>query len=321
MYKPADMSLWQGRIDLEDGADALRWHQKIQPYRQKAAPGKVLLGICTDAGVRRNQGRPGAADAPDRIRSILAGQAWHLQGPLYDAGNLILTDDNLEQLQQTQTDLVAALLNAGHFPLLLGGGHEIAYGSGAGLRHHLQGTQGPDRIGIINCDAHFDLRGDKRPSSGTPFAQLAAEAALRNSPFQYLCLGISRPANSAALFRRAAELGTIVIEDRDLTSWNLTKAESQLKGFIGGIDALYLSIDLDLLPAATAPGVSAPAPRGVALDILEHLLGIILVHAGAKLRLADIAEYNPTYDIDNRTARVAARLCQLLLSRQEPIDE
>ncbi|ORJ62400.1 formimidoylglutamase [Geothermobacter hydrogeniphilus] len=318
MRRSAEMSLWQGRLDSADGPDALRWHQRTHPYRPDTPPGTVLLGVCSDEGVRRNQGRPGAAAGPDAIRRALAGQAWHLDGPLYDAGNLMIDGDNLEALQEEQAGMVATLLDAGHFPLLLGGGHEIACGSGCGLLRHLQRKKQTGRIGVINCDAHFDLRNDPRASSGTPFAQLSAATQEAGFSFHYLCLGISRPANSAALFRRAAELRTVIIEDRELVPWNLAPVENRLHNFIADCDALYLSIDLDLLPAAVAPGVSAPATRGLPLEILEHLLERIRRQAGKKLRLADIAEYNPTYDIDGRTAKVAARLCHLLLNNSPP---
>ena len=63
---------------------------------------------------------------------------------------------------------------------------------------------------------------------------------------------------------------------------------------------------LDVLPAAVAPGVSAPAPRGVDLDVIESVIDAVA--SCGKLRLADIAELNPAFDIDQRTARVAARL-------------
>ncbi|PNU20566.1 formimidoylglutamase [Geothermobacter hydrogeniphilus] len=317
MKRPVDMSLWSGRIDSADGPEALRWHQRVKPLPRDAEPGRVILGVCSDAGVSRNQGRSGAAAGPDAIRRALAGQAWHLDGPLYDAGNLIINGDNLEALQEEQAGMVAALLDAGHFPLLLGGGHEIACGSGCGMLRHLQRDKQTGRLGVINCDAHFDLRNAPRANSGTPFAQIADMAREAARPFSYLCLGISRPANSAALFRRAAELGTVIIEDRGLVPWNLAPVKSRLHDFIAGCDALYLSIDLDVLPAAVAPGVSAPAARGLPLEILEHLLERIRRQAGKKLRLADIAEYNPEYDIDGRTAKVAARLCHLLLSSLE----
>ena len=65
-----------------------------------------------------------------------------------------------------------------------------------------------------------------------------------------------------------------------------------------------------MLPACEAPGVSAPAARGVRLELLEPLLERL--KASGKLRLADLAEINPEYDIDNRTAKVAARLIHLL---------
>jgi len=79
-----------------------------------------------------------------------------------------------------------------------------------------------------------------------------------------------------------------------------------LQAFMAACDHLYLTIDLDVLPAFEAPGVSAPAARGVPLGLIEPL--IETVRDSGKLRLADIAELNPDYDIDHRTARAAARL-------------
>ncbi len=75
-------------------------------------------------------------------------------------------------------------------------------------------------------------------------------------------------------------------------------------------DKVYLSIDLDVLPGAVAPGVSAPASRGVALEIVEDLVDEVL--ASGKLMLADIAELNPALDRDDQTARIAARLAYRL---------
>ena len=79
-----------------------------------------------------------------------------------------------------------------------------------------------------------------------------------------------------------------------------------LQNFLAGVDCAYLSICLDVLPASVAPGVSAPAACGVALDVIETL--IREVKQSGKLAVADVAELNPDFDQDNRTARVAARL-------------
>ncbi len=312
MHHQADMILWQGRTDTETGR-ALRWHQAVTPWPQGGGtPGTVLLGVCSDEGVKRNQGRPGARHGPDAIRQVLSNQAWHLHRPLYDAGNLIPEDGNLEALQQEQAGLVEELLAQGHFPLLLGGGHEIALGSYLGLIRYL-GEDPAAPVGIINFDAHFDLRSDPVSSSGTPFRQMAAECQANGSDFAYFCLGVSETANTVALFDRAAALDVAYLKDEELTSRKLPVAEKRLQKFISRCGSLYLSIDLDVLPAAVAPGVSAPAPRGLPLELFEQLLGFIRNQAGAKLKLADIAEYNPEFDIDARTARVAARLCHLLV--------
>lgn len=314
MAETIDMSGWQGRVDPE--ADGLRWHQCVAPLRGDSAAGIALLGFASDAGVVRNKGRPGARGGPAAIRAALANLAWHEQGEqhIHDAGDVVCGDDAAGQAMETaQSELAAraaGLMNAGHRPILLGGGHEIAYASWQGVAAHLAKAQAKPRIGIVNLDAHFDLRDPNDvPSSGTSFLQIANDCASRGWPFRYACLGVARASNTAALYRRAYELGVLMHEDRDLARAPDAVADD-LCAFIADCDHLYLTLDLDGLPAAEAPGVSAPAARGVSLAQLEPLID--LVRDSGKLRAADIAELNPDYDIDNRTARVAARLVHQL---------
>ena len=135
---------WTGRID-GDGPEHARWHSTIQPLQLDGAgqdavaadatePGTVLLGFASDEGVRRNQGRVGAAEGPQKLREMLASMAIHSttgkpNHPRYDAGDINVTDGDLEGGQAAFGQHVAALLNAGHFTVGLGGGHEIAYAS------------------------------------------------------------------------------------------------------------------------------------------------------------------------------------------------
>ena len=208
------------------------------------------------------------------------------------------------------------LLAAGHRPFVLGGGHELAYGSWLGLVAHLQHSQPPHsrrlpQLGIVNFDAHFDLRDPAGgATSGTPFAQIAAQCAARGWPFRYACLGVSRASNTRALFRRADELGVLVREDREIREGSLGAIGAELDAFVAGCDAIQLSIDLDGLPACEVPGVSAPAARGVPLALLEPLLERL--RDSGRLLLVELAELNPEHDIDQRSARVAARLIHLL---------
>ncbi len=313
MYKSADMDVWTGRIDSDGEKKSRRWHQSINPLAEGAEkPGIALLGICCDEGVRRNQGRPGAAEGPDIIRRSLANLACHLDRSLYDAGNLWCEQEQLEQLQHEQAVRVRDLLNRGHFPLLLGGGHEIAFGSYVGLDLHHSGSNGREEIGIINFDSHFDLRKADKPNSGTPFLQIADYCRETKTPFHYFCLGLNEASNTRSLFERADELGVEYLRDEEIPSWKLADTEKKLASFIQRNGTIYLSLDLDILPASTAPGVSAPASRGICLEVVEHLLNFIKSEAGDRFKIADITEYNPLFDIDGRTARVAARLCHLL---------
>lgn len=304
-----DMTPWTGRTDPEP--DTLRWHQAIRPLGATDAPGVAVVGFACDEGVRRNHGRPGAAAAPAAIRKALANLAWHRQGPAYDAGDLACEDGDLDAAQARLAENVAALIAAGHLPVVLGGGHEVAWGSWQGLAHHLAAQENTPRVGIVNFDAHFDLRDPAHVhSSGTPFAQIAEACATRGWPFRYACLGVSRASNTHALFARAAELDVLVREDREITPLSLDRVGRELDAFMGDCDHVYLTIDLDVLPACEAPGVSAPAARGVPLALLEPL--VERVRDSGKLRLADLAELNPDKDIDQHTARIAARLIHTL---------
>ncbi|WP_210397826.1 formimidoylglutamase [Motiliproteus sediminis] len=312
MFEPMKTGLWQGRVDSCEPGDSRRWHDLVQPLDPESAPGIALLGLCCDEGVRRNQGRVGARNGPNAIRQALANQAWHLNQPLYDAGNLHPDGDDLEAFSRAQAEQVEQLLAAGHFPLLLGGGHEIAYGSFLGLANFARTRlEGP--IGVLNFDAHFDLRQDHQPSSGTPFLQIAEWCEAHGQSFNYACLGVSETANTRALFERADRLGVHYLRDEQISEWHLEPALAMIERFITPLAALYLTIDLDVLPAGTMPGVSAPAGHGVALPALNALIAHVQKCAGSRLRLADLAELNPVKDIDNRSARVAARLCHQIL--------
>lgn len=309
MWQAADLTLWSGRSGTDDVAEALRWHQCVtRPDAQ--APGVCLLGFACDVGVRRNHGRVGASQGPVELRRAMGNLAMHGSTPLYDAGDVV-ADTDLEAAQLAYAQQVSACLRDGHRVIGLGGGHEIAWGAWLGLNEWLtSASEAPaPRVGIINFDAHFDLRPTgSGGSSGTPFRQIAEWCAARARRFDYLCLGISEAANTRALFDTARQLGVEYLLDVDCQT---EAAGVMLERFIAGLDQLYVTVCLDALPAAVAPGVSAPAALGIPPDFvigcLRRIHAIARPH-GCQWRLADIAELNPRHDIDGRTARTAARL-------------
>lgn len=301
------MDKWQGRIDAMEGAAGRRWHQVIAPLAPDTAAGTVvLIGFACDAGVIRNEGRPGAVEGPQALRRTLRNMPVQECEALADAGDIACAGDELEAAQTRFATCITAALGGGCFPIGMGGGHEIAWGSFLGLARHLESSARPLRIGIVNFDAHFDLRLAQQANSGTPFRQIAEECAGRGWPFHYCCLGVSRFSNTRALFDRARQLKVTWRLDEEMGAEYLPAARQTLARFMAEVDHLYLTLCLDALPAAVAPGVSAPAARGIGLDVIEPLMDAVI--ASGKLNLADIAEFNPRHDIDGRTAAVAARL-------------
>ena len=296
-------SLWTGRTD-GSGAEHARWHQEIIEAHPDAPPGIALVGYASDEGVRRNKGRAGAADGPAAIRRALAPLARHTDIPLYDAGDIEVFDQDLESAQDALAQRVGSLLDQHRLVVALGGGHDIAWSTYQGGQ--LSGRLSGKRLAIINLDAHFDLRAAEQPTSGTPFRQIAAAESAAGRNIDYTVYGIARSANTRALCAEAESLGVSFIEDVECTPRHLPAVLDSVAKVIARADVIHLSIDLDVLPAATAPGVSAPAAYGVPLETIAAICEFLA--ASQKLTVVDIAELNPAHDIDSRTARVAARL-------------
>lgn len=310
-WRPADAALWQGRVDTAEGDQARRWHQQVRGLREpQASPtsgvGAALLGFASDTGVRRNGGRPGAAEGPTELRRMLANLAWH-QRELADGGDVCVEADDLEAAQTEFGEHLARWLDRGWLPVGLGGGHEIAYASWQGLARHLAGRGTPSpRVGILNLDAHLDLRRASVPHSGTPFRDIARDCEARGWDFRYACFGVAASSNTAALYAEAERRSVWIEHDVDLGPERLPALCARLDAWLEPLEAVYLTICLDAFPAAVAPGVSAPSALGIDPRIAVGLIGHL--KASGRLRLADVAELCPALDPDRRTARLAARL-------------
>jgi len=303
---------WTGRDD-GPGPENARWHNTITPWKAGDEPGTTLVGFASDEGVRRNQGRIGASSGPAALRAALASLALQQPAPLLDAGDVVVDDQELEAAQDEFAALLCDLLTGGHFTVGLGGGHEITYASYSGVARSL-GTDGQWTLGILNLDAHFDLRDEPMATSGTGFAQIADAESAAGRDFRYAAVGISESSNTKILFDRAQTLGVEVLLDAECHLGNIDRVRRFVADFAASVDHLYLTIDLDVLPASVAPGVSAPAGYGVGLETVRDIM--LTAARSGKLIHADIAELNPTFDIDQCTARTAARLVSdLILNR------
>ncbi|MHA1930083.1 MAG: arginase family protein, partial [Candidatus Thorarchaeota archaeon] len=190
-YRPLKTNSWIGRVDHPDDYDSFRWHQIIESIDlsqdeieelPEEVKGYCFLGFCCDTGVERNQGRIGASKGPSSIRKEMANLScsFSKNTRLFDAGDIYCTDKDLSRAQADLSAAVKILRSKGYFPIVLGGGHELAFGHYMGIndsiRNNISINQLPIKpsLGIVNFDAHLDLRPyENGPNSGSMFAQIA----------------------------------------------------------------------------------------------------------------------------------------------------
>lgn len=269
-----------------------------------ASPLLTLLGLPWDAS---SSFQRGAGAAPRAIRDALwspsTNSATELgigiePGTIDDAGDASFGDDAATAREAIEA-AVAAVLRRGAVPISLGGDHSVTYPALRAFR-----TLGP--VTILHIDAHSDLYdqfplpdparpggppGD-RYSHACPFARIMEEGLCR----RLVQVGVRTM--TPHLVAQARRFGVEVYGPDAV-------AEVPVEGLEG---PLYVSLDLDGLDPAFAPGVSHPEPGGLSVRDVVRLLHRVR----APIVGADVVEYNPLNDVRDLTARVAAKLLKEL---------
>lgn len=310
-YLPPDPNSWQGRHDTPPNACFFQIVKMLNLLEEKFVDTTdhstfALLGFRCDEGIRRNLGRVGAAEGPSALRHALGKLPVQKQNfSFYDAGSVTCVDGDLEASQKALGQTVALLLERGFIPIVIGGGHELAWG-------HYQGIASAhpkNKLGIINFDAHFDMRpllANEKGTSGTPFLQIAEAHKAEKRRFDYNCIGIQHPSNIYPLFETAKKYRTKVMLADELHQGQVEKSIDFIDRVIDQNDMVYVSICLDVFSTAYAPGVSAIQPLGLSPWHIIPLLRQLA--ASCKVISYDIAELSPRYDFDQCTAKLAANL-------------
>ena len=301
------------------------WHESVSLIDLREAvirlPESALLGYACDEGVRRNQGRVGAVLGPNAIRQKLGKLPNHFGNHfIADAGDVFCKDGNLEKGQEYFSASISHLVKNSVFTIGLGGGHDIAYANFNGLCDAVSKKE-KKKIGIINFDAHFDLRPvEKAGNSGTPFNQILNEAMEKGDSVDYTVIGIQHQSNTKSLFDIAKTNGVHYFSHLDCgdTESHINAIVEKLADMIDRNDYLYISIDLDGFSSAFAPGVSAPSPLGFSPIFMYKMLDFLF--DTKKVISCDIAELNPTFDQDGVTASLASRLVDFMVMKRLGID-
>ncbi len=236
-YRPTDPAIWTGR-KTDSVIGHQYWYQAIKLVDLKSAFSVIddskqnfaLIGYACDEGVRRNQGRVGAVDGPIAIRKSLAKVALHFDNKnVIDVGDVLCIDNKMEDCQHQFSKVVEQLVNNNIIPIGLGGGHDIAYAHFMGLHAALENKS----IGIINFDAHFDLRPvEQQSNSGTPFNQICQFLKSNHKDFNYFAIGIQKQSNTKQLFEIAKETGTQIIFNNECVLENIKSVISAIDVFL-----------------------------------------------------------------------------------------
>jgi formiminoglutamase len=265
-------------------------------------PRVAFMGFPCDDGVRRNNGRDGAANAPDAIREALYKMTpdrdpafTRLLGHATDFGNLQLKGD-LGESQATLGVAVAACLAHDTIAITLGGGHEVGFG------HFLGYAQAGRKVHILNWDAHPDVRHliENHGHSGSPFRQ-AIEHPSRACA-RYDVAGLLPHVVAAAHVEFVLEHGGHVWWRHELTRDTVETIGGTAQGQAAG--QTMVSFDIDAVDQAFAPGVSAPATGGLTPDLWLH--AAYCAGKNPQVSSIDLVEVNPRLDRDGQTARLAA---------------
>jgi formiminoglutamase len=309
-YQCTPKDYWKGRIDDHEDYDAFRWHQIIEPVNLLGdflveVNCFGLLGFCCDQGVQQNLGRVGTSKGPNSIRKELANLPCSFPATtrIYDCGNIVATSGELEDLQETLAQAVYSMLKKGLFPIILGGGHEIAYGHYKGIERFLDETS-KQSLGIFNLDAHFDMRPyTEGGSSGTMFAQIADDCQTKSKAFNYMVAGIQQYGNTVKLFKKADALNVKYLMAKDINSGNMFNIGQELIRYAKKQENIYFTLCSDVISSAYAPGVSAPQPFGLHPELVLKLIKMMI--RSGKVISFDIAEIAPRFDEDNRSSKLA----------------
>jgi len=301
----------QAREGLPDRPDDPRLGKVIASWDGDLAdfrPGRpVLLGFPQDEGVSRNGGREGARLAPAAIRRWLyrlvaidpaTGADLAAPGPI-DLGDLII-ERELEYSQGVLAGIVAELLDRRCVPVVLGGGHETAFGTYLGYA-----TTGRE-LAVINVDAHLDVRPliEGRGHSGSPFRQMMEHAVLPLHGSRYVCLGAQPAVTSREHADYVRSRGGEIVWAKDVRSCLEECFVRARDRVTAGGRPVHVSLDADVVRAADVPGVSAPNPVGLGGDEVAEWARA----AGADPAVSsfELVEINPELDLDGRSARWAA---------------
>src|SRR5215217_7689373 len=298
------------------------------PLFENARKPVGIFGVPMDLG----QDRRGVDMGPSAIRyARIKASLADLGHDVTDLGNagvpipeLVAKEEEVRHLAAVRSvceevsERAAAIVSEGLFPIFLGGDHSIAIGTVSGVARSTSGA----RTGVIWVDAHADFNTPATSPSGNIHGMPLATLTGRGHPD---LVGIGGPGASVRTEdvviiglrsvdieekRLLREAGVRIYTMKDIDAYGAARVvRNAIKGLMD-VDRVHLSLDLDAVDPAVAPGVGTPERGG--LTYREAHLLMELVNEAGIISSLDVVEVNPILDVKNGTATLAVELVESL---------
>ena len=281
----------------------------------------VILGAPFDWGTTY---RPGARFGPGAIRNAdygaMDGYRPHLPTGLdpfevlgvVDIGDVNVTPGDLEQSIKRISDVVAEVAGAGKVPIVLGGDHTITWPNALGLDR----VHGFGEIALIHFDAHADTGFIQRGAligHGTPMRRLVESGAVPGHRFVQIGLRGYWPEPEVIKWGEEQKMRTYMMNEIVERGLDLVVDEAVNYAIDGGAKGVFISVDIDVVDPAFAPGTGTPEPGG--LNSRELLDTLRRISKDLNVLGADVVEVSPPYDgPGEQTAYLANRVVLEILN-------
>jgi agmatinase len=310
----ADPTMWEGSLHANVLGTFLN-RPRVDPTAAalaEAGASVAFLGFPWDgtciSRTGTNFGPKGLREASEQFLLFNANTGVDLSAlmKIVDCGDVAVVPGNSIATQDRAQALVAALLNADVLPVIGGGDHSITIGPARAFAKRYP------RCGMLHFDTHLDTANEVGGESLSHCCPIARAVDAGFQPQNIVTIGPSGWMNprSELAYVREKGINLITLEDVwKLGPESVGRRAAELAS--NGTDAVYVTVDIDVMDAAYAPGTGVPTPGGMTP---REIIAIIAGFAGVPIRMIDIAEISPPWDQAGITARLGMRILLELLS-------
>ena len=264
-----------------------------------------ILGVPFDYGIELVGGRPGARFAPLKVKKeffkLIKNKKFLKNIRIIDYGNILPINKTVKKTHERITVAVRKIIADGGIPVVIGGSHDNSFGSTKPI------AQVYKRVGGVNIDAHYDVRPvvNGRINSGTPFRRLLDEKIIIGKNF--VELGVHSPRNVPEHQQYLIGKQSTLLKLAYINDIGIKKAMIRaLKIAAQNTNAIVFDIDIDGIQKRFAPGCSAPCIKGFTKR--QALKAAFIAGKDKRVKLFNLMEVSPPYDVNNKTVILAAEL-------------